>query len=250
MRRLLATVALLLLASLAEAAAVTHRISTPDTGNTPNTSGAFIPASNDLLIVWVQVADSADTGEGSLTSSVGLGFILNQTAAYNSSTYKLFCYVSTALVTNTSSQTVTWDGVSDEGTGSIISVYSVSGMSRTGLNAILQTGRQQNQAASGTPAPAFAASADTNNATMGAVANLTSPAGLTPPTDWVEGNDSGHGAPASGLEAVSRASGFTGTTITWGSTSASAFASIIIELDTSVPAGCGTTIPLTGAGCK
>lgn len=228
-------------------ATVTHRVSTPDTGNTPNTSGAFTPTSGDLLVVFVQVADSADTGIGSLTSSVGLGFILNQTSAYNASAYKLFCYVSTALVSNTASQTVTWDGVADEGTGSIISVYSVSGMTLTGLSAILQTSRQQNQAGGTTPAPVFGDSCNTNNPTMGAIANLSNPAGLTQPTDWSEGNDSGHGAPASGLECVFRNSGFTGTTITWGSTSATAFASMTIELDTSVPA----TIPMLttlGAG--
>lgn len=226
-------------------ATVSHLVSTPDTGNTPNTSGGFTPTLNDLLIVWVQVADSADTGIGSLTSSVGLGFILGTTAAYNGSTYKLFQYVSTARVSNAAAgQTVTWDGVSDEGTGSIISVYAVAGMSRAGENAIRQAARQQNQAA-GTPAPGFPASCLTGNPTLGAIANVTNPAGLTQPASWTEGNDSGHGAPASGLEAVFRNSGFTGTTITWGSASASVFASIAIELDTTIPF---SMLTLLGAG--
>ncbi len=223
-------------------ATVTHEIGTADTGVTPNTSGAFVPVVGDLLIVFVVVSDSADTGIGSLTGSLGLTFTLIQTATYRTSLDKIFVYVSDALVSNAASQTVTWNGVSDEGTGSIIFVEAVAGMSRVGLDAILQNTRQNNQAA-GTPAPVFAANVNTNNVTIGVIGNSTSPAGLTPPTSWTEPattGDLGYSNPTTGGEVVFRNSGFTGTTITWGSASASAFGSLIIELDTSVPAAEGT----------
>ncbi|MDP2735983.1 MAG: hypothetical protein Q8P12_07310, partial [bacterium] len=68
---------------------------------------------------------------------------------------------------------------------------------------------------------------------LGAVGNDSNPAGLAAPVGWTEQADVGQGNPPVGLETVTRDSGFTGTTITWGGTSASAFASIIVELDTA-----------------
>lgn len=123
--------------------------------------------------------------------------------------------------------------------GGGLAVLKVTGMSRCGItgaarlvSGVVQFGKQENQAAA-TPAPALPASADTNNPTIGAVFNATNPATMTPPTNWTERNDSGYATPTTGLETVSRNSGFTGTTVTWGSASGSAFCSGIIELDTS-----------------
>jgi hypothetical protein len=61
---------------------------------------------------------------------------------------------------------------------------------------------------------------------------------MTPPTSWTEDSDNGYSTPTAGQESVSRVSGFTGTTVTWGGTSATAFGDIIVEIDTSsFPAG-------------
>jgi hypothetical protein len=214
-------------------AAVTHRVTTPDTGNTPNVSGAFTPASGDLLIVFMTVEASLDS-PGNLTSSVG-GFTFTQARRelFRASVDVFYCFVSDALVTSATSQTVTTTPT-DTGLGSIISVYSISGMTRFGVNAILKSGGQSNQTAGTTPAPSFGSAALTANCCIGAIANATNPAGLTAPTSWTESQDTGYTTGAiTGLETAFRNSGETGTTITWGSTSASAFASMIIELDTS-----------------
>lgn len=218
-------------------AAVTHRVITPDTGNTPNTSGAFVPALNDLLIVFV-VASATVEDPGTLTSSIG-GFTFTQIArsAYRISSNSTYAFVADALVSDTSSQTVTFDTPSDPANGTIIIVASVSGMSKTGLTAIRQSAKEENGAASGTPAPAFGIAALTGNPTLGAVGNESNPAGLTEPTGWTEGGDTGYNTPTTGGEYVHRDSGFTGTTITWGSSSASAFGAIILELDSSGAGG-------------
>lgn len=219
-------------------ATCTQAVGTADTGNTPNTSGAFTPALNDLLIVFV-VASAVAPGPGdTLTSSVGMTFTRFGSGPYATNVNMIFGYVSDALVSNTASQTVTFDQTSDPANGTNIFVFRVSGMSKTGSAAVKQFKIVTNQGAGGTPAATFDASCLTNNPTLAVVGNNSSPAGLTPPTSWTETatiGDIGYSTPTTGGEVVFRDSGFTGTTITWGSTSATVFGVLAVELDTSVP---------------
>lgn len=231
-------------------ATITHRVTTPDTGNTPNTSGTITPATGDLLIVFVTKENSALSSpmvSADLTSSVApTGFTLIRNQGHASSAHHIGAFVANSLTVNTTNRTVTIASGSDAGAGTIISVYSVSGMTKTGISAIRQSAGQTNQAA-GTPAPAFAVAALTDNAVIGAIYNATNPAGLVQPSGWTESQDTGYSTgTVSGLQTSFRNSGETGKTITWGGASASAFASIIIELDTSAittllkdPIGCG-----------
>lgn len=220
-------------------ATVTHRVTTPDTGNTPNATGAFAPASGDLLVVFVtkEASAAATIVSADLTSSVApTGFTLIRTQTFRSGADALCVFVADALTTNTTSRTVSLASGADAGAGTIISVYSVAGITQTGAAAVEHHAGQSDQTAGTTPAPAFSGAARTINCCMGAVANATNPAGLTQPASWSESQDVGYTTGAvTGLETAFRNSGETGTTITWGSTSASAFASIIIELDISIP---------------
>jgi hypothetical protein len=56
---------------------------------------------------------------------------------------------------------------------------------------------------------------------------------MTPRASFTERSDGGYATPAAGLETMSRDSGETGTTQTWGSASASAYCSLVLELDTT-----------------
>lgn len=214
------------------AAAVTHLVSTPDTGNLPNTSGGFTPSAGDLIVVFVTVEGA--TADKALTSSVGSALTFTQVRkqTFRSGVDTLYCYVSDQLVTDTTAgQTV---ATASGGSGSIISVYRIAGLNHFYPQALVQVNGKSDQA-SGAPAPnpAFAAAAQTFNAVMGAVANSTNPAGMTPPSGWTEtaAADTGYATGAvTGLESCFRNSGETGTTITWGSNSASISASIILEL--------------------
>jgi len=233
------------------AAATTHAVATASTSNaTSYASGAFTPAANDLLIAFVVASGTVATG--TMTSSVGGQTFTKITSfAYSASANTVYAFVSDQLVSATS-QTVTFDCTGDNATGAVIFVARISGMSRTGLSAIKQSAGQANQSASTTPAPAFGASALTGNPTLGVIGNATSPAGMTPPTGWTENasGDTGYSTPTTGGEYVYRDSGFTGTTITWGGTSASVFASLIVELDTSAPPACTRGgLSLLGVGC-
>jgi hypothetical protein len=234
-------------------ATVTHEVGTADTGATPNTSGAFAPATGDLLVVFCVASATTET-DATCVSSLGGGFTFTQfaRATWTATPNQLYAFVADQLVSDTSSQTVTCDTPDDGATGTVIHVFAIAGMSRVGLDAIRQFAVQDGGAGSSTPAPAFSVSALTGNPTLGCVGNVTNPAGLTPPTDWTEPatGDLGHANPNQGGACCYRNSGFTGTTITWGSTSASQFGAIIVELDTSVDAHSGSgaaTLPLLTA---
>lgn len=217
-------------------AATTHGVTLTSTSQAATYSTvSFTPTSGDLLVAFALVTTTADAG--AMTDSLGGGWTQITTAVKNGSADKLWCFIRTSF-SDGSALTVTMDVTGDNGTGCIIFVVRVSGMSRTGASAALQSAVQSNQAAASTPAPVFGASALTGNVTLGFVGNATNPAGMTPPTSWTElVADVGYATPTTGGEYVTRDSGFTGTTITWGSTSASAFGDIIVELDTSVPPG-------------
>ena len=214
-------------------AAVTGVISTTSTANASSyASGSFTPALGDLLVVFVQA--SATVAAGTLTSS-RTGFTFSKVTSALNATDTIYCFVANQLVTEAVSQTVTFDCTGDAATGAIIQIAAVSGISKFGNPAasVRQSAVSDNQASGGTPAATFGSSCLTGNPTLGVVGNDSNPAGLTAPTSWTERDDTGYGTPTSGAEYVSRDSGFTGTTITWGSTSATAFGVVIIEIDAS-----------------
>lgn len=213
-------------------ATCTHAVATADTGATPNTSGTFTPAVGDLLVAFVGASNTVEASP-TLTSSVsGFTFSLVDSFVWSSSNHTGYLFVSNAKVSSASSQSVTFNAT-DAATGTNIIVTRVSGMTQVGLSAIRQTAKQQNQSSGTTPAPAFGAAALTGNVTIGYLCNNNNPAGRTEPTDWTEGADIGYNNPTIGTEYAFRNSGFTGTTITWGSTYGANGGSLIVELDCS-----------------
>lgn len=243
-------------------ATCTHRVITPDTGNTPNTSGSITFASDDLLVVFVTKEASAlsspmVSADLTATSITGVSsFTLIRNQGHQSSAAHMGVFVADQLTTGSGSTgTVTIASGSDAGAGTIISVYTVAGMTLTGSGAVRQSGGQTDQSA-GTPAPAFGSAALTGNSCLGAIYNATNPAGMTSPSSWSAGGNSGYTTgQVSGLGTCHRNSGETGTTITWGSSSASAFASVIVELDTSsatthTKTGLADTDNMIGSGVR
>lgn len=217
-------------------ATVVAGISAASTSNNAAlTTGSFTPAAGDLLVAFAVVSGQA--GGGTFTDSQGLGWAPVATALKATSADTLVCAVSNARAA-ASAMTVTFTPAgAPTSTGVALSVLRVSGMSRAGLLAVRQSASQANQSA-GTPAPAFAVACRTADPAVGAVGNGTSPAGLVPPaggTAWTEAHDVGYSTPTTGLETAFLSSGFAGTTVTWGGASASAFASLVVELDASAP---------------
>ena len=213
---------------------ITLGVATASTSNANNyTTGSFTPAANDLLVAFVAATDT--TAAGTLENSgTNLGWTRVTTHTWDTGVDTAYLFVANALAPATAI-TCTFRCTGDNATGSVVTVLRVSNMTRAGLSAIFQSAGQSDQAAAGTPAPAFATAAKTWSPIVGLVANSSNPAALTPPSTWSEESDTGYNSPTTGSEVVSKANGFTGTTVTWGSTSATAFASIIAELDASPP---------------
>jgi hypothetical protein len=238
MKRLLAILAIL--CGHALAATTTSANVTTNTNNTATyASGAFTPAANDLLVVLVMHTGTSITSN-TLTSSVGgqsFTKMLDVTHTLNARDYVFIAdTLSTAV-----SQTVTFNrGDASNGTGITIFVIRVSGMTRTGSAAARQISPLATGSGGATPAATLASSALTGNPTIAFLANSTNPAGMTPPTSWTElVVDQGYASPTAGSEYATRDSGFTGTVVTWGSTSASVWGVVAVELDTSAAAPSG-----------
>jgi hypothetical protein len=188
------------------------------------------PAVGDLIVIV-----TAHTGNTATTAPTD-----NQSGTYEqagssavkvSSADTLQVWVRTATIPAATSTIFTHAPGTTSGGGLV--VLKVTGFPRVGSAAVKQTAKQDN-IASGTPAPVFSTAALTGNPVIGAVFNTTNATTtFTPRTGFTEMTEVAYNTPASGLEVMARDSGETGTTQTWGSSSASAFASIVVELDAS-----------------
>ena len=199
------------------------------------------PAVNDLIIIIT--AHSGNTSTAAPTDNqTGGTYTLVNTAVKATSADTMKVWVRDNLISSATSTVFTHAPGTTTGGGLV--VIDAQGMDKAGSSAIVKSAIQSNQAANGTPAPVFGSAVNTQNAVIGAVFNASNPAALTPRTNFSELYDSGYNNPSTGLEVISDNSGETGTTMTWGGTSATAFASVVVELEASVTHD--TTGALTG----
>lgn len=205
----------------------------------PKTATLAAAAQGELIVVVASYTGQAAAPVITDDNSAGTYTEVTGGVAKAASADKLWIFVRNSLLPATQSTIVSAARAGTTGGGMVI--FRLTGMTRFGTDAIRnwattpQVGKQENQAAA-TPAPALPAAALTGNPTIGAVFNATNPATLTPPTSWLEKADLGYNTPTTGIEVVGRDSGFTGTTVTWGSASATAFCSVIVEFDASAAA--------------
>ena len=215
-------------------ATVTQKVSTATTtGTGPYVSGAFTPAAGELLVVFVVLSDVAGSSV-TLTGSVAsfTGWI--DRVLFRTTLDQIFMFVSTGPAV-ASSQTVTVTTTADPGTGCIIWVAGVAGMQKFGLAAVKNWATSPNNGAGGaTPAVTMQSPLGptlAGNPVLGCVGNNGNPATVTPPASFTEHSDTGYATPTTGGEFVSRDSGHTSLTVTWGSTSPTTWAALAMELD-------------------
>lgn len=160
-----------------------------------------------------------------------------------STTGVLTMWIRNRLIGSATSTIFTAAQVGSSGGG--LEVCRISGMSIVGLGAVRGSGGQSTGTAGTTPAPILLGrlgtvfsgtqAALTANLCIGTVMGGTASPAITQPASWTESVDLSYINPATGMETAFRNSGETGSTITWGSTIATDFASMAIELDISVP---------------
>lgn len=210
--------------------------STASTTNAASyTSSAFTPAVNDLLLVMVWASDTLATG--AVTNTAGTTF--SEILSIFNNGHGLYCFVANSLVTSTASQTVTFTCTGDNATGSVIHIAKVTGMSRTGLSAILQSNSAA-VATSTVPTGTLASFTTSGNsavcvygvsdaaATSAAQAALTVPSGFTKGT----GGTNSYSNRGSISEYAWKDGGVSVDTAAW-STSADAGAVAMFEIDAS-----------------
>lgn len=218
-------------------ATCTIPVSASNTAVGPLSSGAFTPAAGDLLVAFCAAVGTDGIGAtctstGNTASWTKITDILLNTAGNGG---RLTVWVQTALCTAVSTNVTLTQGA-DNSTGNHVFVYRIAGMTKTGATAVRQTAEEPDHA-TGTPQPtALASAALTTNPTIVAVHDEGTAAGWTPPTSWTETATVGERAftvPSSRFEVAHRDSGFTGTTVTWGSASTGEYASVVVEFDAS-----------------
>lgn len=191
------------------------------------------PAVNDLIVV---VAGASGTSEANAaTTSVtdnqtGGTYVKVADSLGAGASPRISIWIRTGLIGSATSTVFTASQGSSSGGG--LAVLKVTGMTRVGFDA----GRQYKGAfgAGGTtPTVSFTAACLTGNAVIEGVVNGANPATLTPPASHTERVDTGYATPTTGLEVASRDSGETGSTITWGGSSASAWRAAAVELNTA-----------------
>lgn len=201
------------------------------------------PALNELIVIVT--AHSGNTSAATPTDNNSSGTYTTITSALKAASVDLMAvHIRTALIGSATSTVFTHaPGVS---TGGGLAVYAVVGMSATGAAAAVQSAVQANHAAVAVPTPTFGAAAQTGNVILSAVFNAANDANLlerSSPLYSLDVND-GYGTPTSGLGAMTINGGETGTAIAWGTSSASAFASLVVEIGTT--GGTVFTQALTG----
>jgi hypothetical protein len=202
------------------------------------------PAVNDLIVIVTANTGTTLTNVNPTDNQTGGTYTLVNTAVKATSADTMQVWVRDNLITSATSTNFTQNITTTTGGG--IVVLKITGMGKVGSAAIVQSAIQSNQASGGTPAPVLGATPKSYNPIIGAVFNASNIATLTPRTGYTEVADIGYNTPATGLEVMYDNSGETSATITWGSTSVSAFASIAVELNSTILNIANTS--LSGAG--
>lgn len=207
----------------------TYRASAAD-GNTTgaNPAATITTVAGDLLVVFC-VASVNSNDAPTCTDTDGRTYTLLEVVPYDTSANRLSVFVADTLVTTASSATVTVTVGSN--TSAEVAVVAVAGLTLGGTKQIRSRGSQTNRSAATTPAPVLSYTTKTTSLTITAVANLGTPTtGVSVPASWTSRQDAGQATPNVALRVATRNSGFVGTTITWGSTSSTNYASYALEI--------------------
>jgi hypothetical protein len=203
--------------------------------NAGNKTVTATPTVNDLIVVvhgmsgWASGDTSTITDDQSGTYTQIGG---NPLSTGGGTGGALWISIRDTLISSGVSTIFTATNVGDTGGG--LTVLRVSGMSRTGASAALQSVGQSNQTEN-PPVIAFGAATNTNNPIILAVFGEDNPAGVTPPTDFTENTDTGWSTPTSGVEVCNVSSGKTASSYSWSGGALTDHNEVGVELDTTSP---------------
>lgn len=171
-------------------------------------------------MVWARATVAAAP---TMTNSEGTTMTLIDRQEFNAAS--IMCTFEAQANSAAASQTVTFDCTGDDGSAFIIYVWEISDFGSVVQIASTEGGTDT------VPAVTMGAAFDTNNCGIGMCgSNVNSTTYFTPPTNWTEDDEEGRSTPATNAEAIHRNSGETGSTITWGFTSANLWVAVVAEI--------------------
>jgi len=182
------------------------------TANSSQTTAAFTPADNSLLVVF---AWKSGTSVTPVASGGGLTWTLRGTQSWtDESPAAGRASIYTAPVVTGASMQITVSSAGNEGSGAFIAVFQVTGHKVS--DPVKQVDTGGSSGASSTPTATMPASMSTDDGYMSAyVRNGGSDPGSTPPASWTETADGSTTVPDFQGSAAYRAGGESGTTITF-----------------------------------
>ncbi len=183
-----------------------------------------VPAVGDYIVVLVVASGSLDAAV--VTDDQGGTYTRVNQTTFNSNADQVAIYIRDTAVTSTTALKTTVDFTGDNATGCTWRDFRLAGATGAAVKSGVNTG-----GAGTTPSVALGSAVATANPIIGAVGNKNSPAGITEPSGWAEASDLGYSTPTTGREFANRDSGETGSTITWGSSSASAWGAVVVEFE-------------------
>jgi hypothetical protein len=214
-----------------------------DAGGTWNTTAGnktvvATPAADDLIVVvhgmsgWASGDDSVvtDNNADGLGTYTRLGTPTAPLSNGGGTACALWFSVRNALVGSATSTTFTVTNTGDTGGG--LSVLRFSGMSRVGIDAILQSIGESTQTEN-PPTITFGATTLTGNPVVLAVMGEDNPPALTSPAGFTEAEDTGWATPTSGIQACWDDAGNTATLFSWSAGALTDHNEIGVELDTT-----------------
>jgi hypothetical protein len=202
--------------------------------NFSTTSGSHstsaVPSLGSLIFLVLADSGAAPTTPPTDNNADGLGtYSLVTTCVGNAGADTLRTYVRDALI-GVSASTV-FQSAPGATTGGGLAVLQIEGIPRSSLGAIVQSAVQTNQASGGTPTPTLANVPLLSSVIISAILNGSNPAQTLPHPGYTAVMFDGWSIPTAGVRAIGINSGETSAALPWGGNSASAFCSMIAEID-------------------
>ena len=194
-----------------------------------------------IIIITAHSANTSATAPTDNNAGGGGTYTQVESRVKVTSADRMQIFIRDALITSATSTVFTHAPGTSSGGG--LTVLKVSGMTAVGVAAKLQSGGVDN-VASGTPTMTWTGggSSSGSNPVISAVFNTSNAAGtMVKPTAFdTKVADLAYTATTNGLGVATDEAGFTGTTVTWGFSSATAFCVVALELSAPT-AGPGAT---------
>ena len=184
-----------------------------------------------LVVLCTFTLSNTDWTAINISDTLGGTYTEAGTCSRSSGATMLRMYVRDTLIATSGSITVTANASAGNTTGGFVAVLAISNRSvqTAGLAAVKVGGIQSEGAGGTTPAPALGGIPNVANPIIAAVNTNANAVAVTPRAGYTENYELSYNTPGTTFEVMSRNSGESSQTITWGASLANAYCAIAQE---------------------